>query len=516
MANQLKKKGKMSFGPIAGGILMGLLLAVAISTLTSQAQEITILHTNDIHGSYLSREADWRDDRPLVGGMEALAGEVRATRADVENLLLLDGGDVMTGHPICDLVVDDVHGGGLIKIMNALQYDAMTLGNHDLDISQENVHGLEALADFPFLCCNLVYEDGRGFLGKACVIKRVGKLRVGIIGVITEFLAGVVQKKNIEGLKILDPLEQVQALADSLDSETDLIILLSHMGVEADRELAAKIKNVDVIVGGHSHTRIKEPEVVGDVLIVQAGGRLTQVGRLDLTVKHDRVVAYKGRLIDLWIEGMEPQEDIRRMVQGYEEAIGETFGEVLGELKVAWTRDHYSESNLGDWVSDILRVAGAGDFAVMNSGGLRKDMPPGPIHRLDIYEILPFDNEACRFTCTGEELMTMIRHNAQGQAFQTSGILQVSGLSYSFRSTADGGVEIINAMVNGKPIKPKQTYTGISVDFVVISQAENYLRFKPSNVVNLGYKLNELAVQAVRDAGILGEDVQGRMQQLTP
>jgi 2',3'-cyclic-nucleotide 2'-phosphodiesterase (5'-nucleotidase family) len=502
-----------SIQPLLLGIVSGLLLALVLSALSSGAQEVTILYTNDIHGSFLPQKAKWREDGRLVGGFEALADKVRAMRDEGRSLLLLDAGDLMTGNPICDQEVGGAKGGALVELMNAIQYDAMALGNHELDISQENALALESLADFPFLSCNLVREDGTLFTGQSAIVKKVGELDVGIIGVITEGLGGVVQRDKMEGLRVLEARKTVQTLADSLDPLTDLIVVLSHMGADDDRDLAKQIQNVDVIVGGHSHTRIKEPELMGDVLVVQTGGNLTEVGHLDLEVKDDRVARFEGRLTNLWIDEMNPQSDIRESVEHFQSVVQESFGEVLGQLKVRWKRTGGGESNIGNWIADVMRERFNADFAFINSGGIRKDMFPGPIRRLDIYEMLPFENEICQFSCTGEELMDIIRKNAEAQSRDSYGILQISGIRYTFWAGA-GGVKIHDAEVGGRTIDPSATYDGISVDFVVLSQPEKYLGYSPEDVYRTGHVLNGFVAKAVTEAGSVENQVEGRIRRL--
>ncbi|MBD3335107.1 MAG: hypothetical protein GF355_06290, partial [Candidatus Eisenbacteria bacterium] len=491
MSSPTPSRPRRRFASLGLGLLTGLLLAFLSSFLSSSARELTILHTNDIHGAFAPREADWRDDRRPIGGMEALADRVRDARHAGGGVLLLDAGDIMTGNPICDIEVDGVRGGGLIDLMNTVGYDALALGNHELDISQENALGLARLAEFPVLACNLVRDEGSLFTGHAATVLERDGVRVGVIGVITPHLAGVVQRESLEGLEVLDPVPAVQALADSLDPATDLLVVLSHMGIEEDRRLARQVSGIDLIVGGHSHTRLAEPERVGEVHIAHAGSRLTQAGELRIRVEDDRIAQLTGRLVDLWIDEMEPQPDLGTKVEHYQEAVDEAFGEEIGRLRVDWRRDYHGESNLGNWITDVLRDVTGADFAVLNSGGIRKDLAAGPIRRLDLNEIFPFDNSVCTFRCTGSEILEMARRNATAQVRESYGILQISGMAYTFRRQSDGA-ELVDIEVAGEPVDPERTYRGASVDFVVISQFDKYLGFQPRDVEELGYRLSEL------------------------
>ena len=128
------------------------------SQSTPQKRTLTLLHTNDMHASFLPHEATWMkgSPKPLVGGFKELEFKIDSIRKSKQNVLLFDGGDVMTGNPISDMMYKDAEGGALYEMMNMLNYDAACLGNHEFDISQENVHKLMRVARFPIMSANLV------------------------------------------------------------------------------------------------------------------------------------------------------------------------------------------------------------------------------------------------------------------------------------------------------------------------------------------------------------------------
>ena len=230
-----------------------LLLPYLSATACAQERWITVLHTNDMHATFQPREATWvrETPRPMIGGFPRLQSLIDSIRNVESPVLLLDAGDVMTGNPIADRVYRGAEGGALFEMMNMMGYDAWAPGNHDLDISQENLIGLTRIARFPTLCANLVNDSGEFPVGNKpyAVIER-GGLRIGIIGLMSQQLYGLVNQGNLKGLRVLSLEETLRKYAREIDGRTDLLIALTHQGAVEDSLLALKVPEVDIIVGG--------------------------------------------------------------------------------------------------------------------------------------------------------------------------------------------------------------------------------------------------------------------------
>jgi 2',3'-cyclic-nucleotide 2'-phosphodiesterase (5'-nucleotidase family) len=479
------------------------------------ARTLVILHTNDIHGKFRDTPATWVDGEPPIGGFSNLSAHVEAERAAAPGrTVLIDAGDLMTGNPICDMEHEEVSGGAMMAFMNMMDYDAMALGNHEFDKGLDELDGLMDLATFPVLSANTYRPGGEQRTAPAShvILERNG-LRIGVIGLMTESLYSVAAPSKLAGTVVTSTVEEAQRIVDAIDPETDLIILLTHVGIGGDRYIARNVENVDVIVGGHSHTRLEEPEVENGVLIVQAGAHGRNLGRLEVTVANDVIADYEGRLIELWPEAG-GRDEIVAMVDAYSARIDADFGQEIGALATAWDREYHGESNIGNWITDQLRAHTNADFAVLNSGGIRKDVGSGPITKLDILEVLPFSNVVTTFTCTGEELLTMMRHNAHAAVHESHGILQVSGIRYRYVVSGDD-VEIVEALVGGKPVDPAATYTGASVDYVTHGNAERLLGFEPSSAEIEGTVISAVMMEAAEAAGRIDARVEGRMVDAT-
>jgi 2',3'-cyclic-nucleotide 2'-phosphodiesterase (5'-nucleotidase family) len=316
----------------------------------------------------------------------------------------------------------------------------------------------------------------------------------------------------LAGTTVSPIVDVARELVQEIDPKTDLVVLMTHVGLDEDKRLARNVPGIDVIVGGHSHTRLTSPVVENGVVIVQAGANCQNLGRLRLTVEDDRVVSHAGDLIELWPrEGGRPE--VRSLVQSMEETIGKEYGVVIGQLAETWDRSSNGESNVGNWLTDRMREAGGGDFAVLNSGGIRKDIAAGPLTKLEILEVLPFYNTLATFECTGEELLSIIRQNAKAAEGGERGILQVSGIRYAYEPRG-GSIEIVEATVGGKPIDPGAIYRGVAVDFLIQGNSQRYFGFDPKKVEITGDLLSAVIIEAVEKAGTVESKMDGRIRKV--
>ena len=487
-------------------IVLSLLVFAGCSKYGSY--RITILHTNDMHGHFVPEPASWLDDKPLVGGFVALDYYVKQERAKAPASLLLDAGDLMTGNLICNLDYEGAEGGALVVMMNKIGYDGMVIGNHEFDKPSANVRKLIGLADFPIFCANLVDNDGNNFTKEKYHIYTVGGARVGVIGITYHHMEGMAKAEFLDGFDSLEPAPVVNDIVEEIDPKTDLIIVLSHLGYENDVELAKQIKGVDLIIGGHSHTRLEKPEVVNGVIIVQAGSYTRNLGELELTISGDSVEQFSGHLITTFADSIVPDPALERFADSCQAIIDEEFGKVIGTLKSDWIPEYRAESNIGDFLTDQIREKTGADVAFVNSGGIRKRMSAGPITLRDIHEMLPFQNYIQTFECKGSDLIKIVNENATAQSRETHGILQISGLSYSWRAQ-NGGVKVSRVMVGKKQLDPNKTYSVSTLDYV-ISNGDKYLMMQPQNV-NGSILFSDLIIESVKEKGDIISRVEGRI-----
>ena len=255
-----------------------------------EAQNLVILHTNDTHSNI---EPLTSGRNAGLGGVQRRANYIASVRAENKNVLLLDAGDYNQGTPYFTLFGGEVE----IELNNAMGYDAVSLGNHEFDNGVDHLANRLKKAKYATLCANYDFKGTplAGIIKPYTIIKRGGK-KIGIIGVMLD-LKGYVAENSRKGIKYKNPVPIVNELAEMLRNKKgcDLIIVVSHLGYDggtpekpADKELAALTSNVDIIIGGHSHTFMESPERVINrdgkgVIINQTGAAGVFVGRIDIT-----------------------------------------------------------------------------------------------------------------------------------------------------------------------------------------------------------------------------------------
>ncbi len=477
---------------------------------------VTLIHTNDIHGQYRPVKAFWVDGdrKPLIGGMVALNGTIERLRNRYDPVLVLDGGDFMTGTPLTRMEYNGAVGGGIVALMNQIGYDALTIGNHEFDDGVDNLRSLIDMFEADVLCANL-NVDGVPFAPAAFKIYTAGTLRVGVIGLLMADLGDVVAADRMQRVEVQDPVSITRDLVSRIDDKTDVIVLLTHQGIESDVNLAHQLQDVDVIVGSHSHTRLTKPQMENRILIVQAGSKTTNVGRLTLDIGDDKVKSYEYDLIPTWVDSVQMTDSVMtRLVDQFKEQIDREYGRQIGVLHTDWQRDSNGESNLGNFLTDVLRKTTRADFAVLNSGGIRKNLKAGPVTKRDVVEILPFTNMIQTFQCTGEQLWTLARNNAKAAITGEHGVLQVSGLTYIFKGHTKETVEVLDVIIQGKPVDPDEHYTGASVDFVLEGHAKHYLGFEPDATTETGRDIATEVTSYIQTHPQIRSRVEGRIKRV--
>lgn len=480
-----------------------LLLFVLLCVLgcRSRPLEITIFHTNDIHGHFMAEAASWRKDGLKVGGLPALHAYLDSLRHAYPNSIYLDAGDLMTGNPVCGIEYNGVKGGALLEMLRLCGLGAMTLGNHEFDLGAENLRRFVRRSPFPILCANLHDMIRDSLIAMPGKTFRIGRVRVGVIGLLMNDLAGSVAKSAVEPFRVTDAVIAAQEQIDILDPKTDLIILLTHMGMEEDSLLATLVSNADVIVGGHSHTRITPPRLVNDVVIVQAGAYCRNLGMLELTVTGDSVREFRGQLIELAERSSHLDSPVADLADSLDAVIQETYGEVLGYLSTPWKPSYHETSSVGNWVTDRLRLRYQADVSFVNAGGIRAGIGAGPVTLLDVQQMLPFMNSIVTFDARGSDLKRTALEQARAQGLRRHGALEMSGMIVYFEMAgADDTVAVGEVTIGNQPIDPQRMYRVVTIDYVALGHEDRYLGFSPQNVTNTGDLINEVIADEIRNA----------------
>ncbi|MHB8068784.1 MAG: bifunctional metallophosphatase/5'-nucleotidase [Desulfobaccales bacterium] len=443
--------------------LLNIVLVIILSILflaPAQAREVSlrILYVNDFHGFAEPYQPPGSQEQ--LGGAACLAAAAKKLRQQKPTLLLA-AGDMIQGHSWANLF----QGKSSISLMNLMHFDAMVVGNHEFDFGQEVLKKRIADARFPVLGANVEgFKDGL----KPYVIKDLQGLKVAVIGLVTPDTPQATHPCNVAGLKFLPPAASVEKYLPELKKQADLVLVLSHLGYEADRNLAAQVPGIGVIVGGHSHTKLLEPTVVGGTILVQAWEHAKALGVLDLQVEDGKIKSYNGRLE--MIKPAQGREDkaVQALVKKYTARVNAVLGEKIGEAAVDLDGEHVraQETNLGDFLADILRQAAGADAAIINGGGIRAGIAKGAISVKHIDTVLPFDNYLVAIKLTGKQIREALEHGVSRLEEGAGRFPQVSGLSFTYSRGAPAGSRVKEIMMGGKPLDLQKEYVVATNDFM--------------------------------------------------
>lgn len=275
---------------VLASISIPLLNSFSFLNKKPRSRKITILHTNDMH-SHIDSFPLNHSKHPGMGGMRRVASLVKKIRNEEKNVILIDAGDVFQGTPYFNRYKGSLE----LKIMSSMGYIASTMGNHDFD---NGINGFKEVlhhANFPFICSNYEFLDSEmREKTRKYLVKDVDGIKIGFFGLGIE-LEGLVGKDYYGETKYLDPLDTSNYWTNYLKNKEkcDLVICISHLGHEyesdkiSDLKLARLSKNIDVIIGGHTHTFLEKPKLIKNtenknVIVNQAGWGALALGRIDL------------------------------------------------------------------------------------------------------------------------------------------------------------------------------------------------------------------------------------------
>ncbi len=458
-------------------------------------------------------------------GIAYLASRVERLRQEKPSLLLA-AGDMIYGNSWASLF----QGKSVIELMNAMRFDAMGVGNHEFDFGPALAEKRFSEARFPVLGANV---EGLPLL-KPYVIKKLGGVKVAIIGVVTEDTHLFAHPRKLAGLKFISPEAALNRYLTKLREEADIIVVLSHLGHPVDRWLAEKVTGIDVIVGGHSHTKILQPELIGHTIVVQAWEHAKALGVLDLTVKDGKIVKFAGHLEEIKPASGKADKKVQQIVTKYTRQLDSILNAAVGETAVDLDGEQVRvrETNLGDLITDIMRQAAGADVAIINGGSIRASLPKGKIKMKDIYSVLPFDNYLVSLKLTGRQIKDALEEGISGVGERAGKFPQVSGLSFTYRRSAPPGSKIQEIIIGNQPLVLDKEYLVATNDFLaaggvgykVFAEASQTAGDYPDlggarKSKNLsdsgpGNWLRDLVSESLKGQKTIAPEVQGRIKEL--
>lgn len=535
--------------------ILGLgMLSVSAITLSAGAAladyELNILHINDFHSriesinkfdSTCSAEEEGKNE--CFGGAARLLTAINQTRdalkAQGKNVLLLNAGDNFQG----SLFYTTYKGTVEAEVLNAMKFDAMTVGNHEFDDSEDGLAGFLDKVQFPVVTANVVATAASkiGDRVKPSIVLEVGGQKIGIVGAVANDTAELATPGP--NITIAEDVAKISEQVQKLKQDgVDKIIALTHVGYPRDLEFIAKIPDVDVVVGGHTHTLLSNtdqkaegpyPTLVDNpggykVPVVQAGQYSKYLGDLKVVFDDSGVVKEsKGDpiLID---SSFKPDEatlkridELKAPIEALKsKVVGSSEGPIEGDRKVCRVK----ECSMGNLVADatLARVKDQGvTIAFANSGGLRSSIDAGDVSMGEVLTVLPFQNTVATFQLKGEDIRAALENGVSQIDDGAGRFMQVSGLKYSFDRSKPAGGRVVSVDVKEGdafvPLDPAKTYI-VAANNYVRTGGDGFKVFatKAINAYDFGPNLEEAVAAYITANSPYKPYTDGRISEVTP
>lgn len=449
-------KRALSAGPVLRFLLFALVgvfvlqscagLPSATTGLPAPAEaHIVIFHSNDVHGK--------------IDNFAKVAAILDAERKSGADVFYVSAGDYFTGDPVVDQA--DPPGEPMREILVRLGLAVLCPGNHEFD------YGLEALRKLatrvPMVSANIEPLTGSfPELRPWVVLETKAGIKIVVFGLIQiESSNGLpsTHPDKVKELRFSEPLAKALDMK-KLRASGEVMICLSHLGHDQDLLLARQMPELDLIIGGHSHTRVDPAEKVNGVLVAQAGADNLYLGRIDIRLQNGRVVEKKGGLIDLR-KAQAENETIKAMIAGFYN--NPALARVIAKAPFEITGKHA----LGSLITDAIRRAHDLDIAFHNNGAIRLNRLPLAITIKDVYTLEPFSNQVVEVVMTPAEIRSLIKNSWEKRKDID---LQVSGMSYVIREDESRQIKEIKLLhPDGSPLAEGRTYKAGLSSYIITS-----------------------------------------------
>jgi 5'-nucleotidase/UDP-sugar diphosphatase len=466
---------------------------------------LVLIHTADLHSHVfpelsLISSSDARrglgrsGDVDAIGGMARIATLVAGIRAASAHTLYLDSGDLIEG----TATFSQFDGEPELRAFSALHVDAVALGNHDLDPGVPDLlKKHRQFAEFPVLAVNYAAPaSGLGGLLVPYVILNAGGVRVGVIGVGNQNAPGdLADANNAYGISLTPLAEAVQNAIDNLRPSVDLIVAITHLGLDDDESMIQATSGLDVVLGGHQHLTLDEalersdcgPAIHAErgcsgrrVILVHSGAFGRYVGRVDLSLAPAtasdsdapdglEVVSARHSLLPVsaqvaddpaLTELLEPYR-VGLALAGFDAPVAFALGPIPRYNVTG------GDSPLGDLIGDAVRAQADSDVALLNTTGIRADLPPGLLSKSAFVSALPLGDTLTVLQMSGAQLTALFAKQAQlasGRDCQSP--FQGSGFSITISCRKGSTSHSVNLRVGGRPVEPGATYSLVTTDYL--------------------------------------------------
>lgn len=522
-------------------ILLVLVLAVFFAGLPLTAQtpaqrvHIVFLGTTDLHGNILP--IDYYVDKPDNRGLAKVATLIKQVRKDNPNVVLVDSGDTIQGTPLAYFhnKKNNTPPDPMMLTMSALKYDAMTVGNHEYNFGLKVLEKARSEANFPWLSANTYDEGTTNTHYKPYIVKEVGGVRVGILGLTTPGVPTWENKPNYVGLEFHEPLPEAKKWVPVLrDKErADVVVIAMHMGVEEDLRtgqlnpgsvlnenqavtIARQVPGVDVIFMGHTHRDVPALLVNG-VLLTQANHWGRHLARADLYLDRVgdrwRMAARSARSIPV-DNKVEADAEVAKLAEAYHKETQDWLSTAIGEsaAELTATEARFKDTAILDLIQRVQMDVGKADVSMAAVFNLQARIPKGQVTVREMAGLYVYENTLVVLEVTGQQLKDALEHSAkyyrpyeQGKPLAELVDDKIpaynfdiaEGVTYEINIRKPFGQRIEKLMFQGRPLAPNQKLR-LATNNYRVNGGGGYTMYKNAPVVyRSGEEIRELIIDWV-------------------
>lgn len=428
-------------------------------------EKLTILQMNDSH-AYLNihQELFWDGDHAryqLAGGYARIATLFNNIRNEnPHETLVFDCGDTIHGtYPAVKS-----QGRALVPILNYLGFDAMT-AHWEFAYGPKHFINLTKTLDYPMLAINCYYKSDNSPVFKPWIIKEVGNLRVGVIGIAATIIDKTMPAFFSKGVYFTKGNEELPYHIKRLShhEKVDLIVVISHLGFPQEVKLAREVDGIDILLSAHTHNRLYKPVIINKTILIQSGCHGSFIGRLDLDILQGTISNFQHQLITV-TEDIPQDPQVKEMVDSVLDPCKDKLAEVVGHTRTGLNRNTVLESTMDNFLLKSILSETKAQIAFSNGWRYGAPVPPGEITMNDLYNIIPMNPPVSTVKLTGRDIWMMMEESlehlfSRDPYNQMGGYMKrCMGLNLYFKVENPKGHRVQEIFIQEKRLKMDETY----------------------------------------------------------
>ena len=516
-------------------VLLLFLLTHTANLFASATEQIRIITTNDLH-SYLkpiyyrylddikpwgkvSREGDYVNKAKIegkIGGMAHVASVIKKLKAEKPGKnLVFDAGDTWHGGGITFFD----KGVAMVKIMNAIGYDAMVPGNWEFFYKNDHFLDLIDMANFPVIAYNLTDKEWEEPALDQYIIRKVGQLKVAIVGytypwtALTSAITGAAKwyKFGIKEDEARDLLADIRK-----NEDPDLVVFISHGGFGLDQKYAKRVDGIDVMLSGHTHDEVLDPVVWNDTLVFQGGAHGKYVVSLDLEIKDKKINDFEYRLNKVMQNRIDPDPEVSKLIEEAYLPHDSELSKVIGSSEVLMHRRDFWQSTVGNLITDAMREIQKTDVAFFPAWRFGASVLPGKITKEDIYNVIPTEGHIFTFSMRGKEIKNLLENilssvvNRDPYTRVGGDMIRFSGMKIICDLVKPAGKRVLKINIGGEEFNQEKAYSVASAH----TRFQNNPLFGATHVKDTGRMIVEELISYIEKKSVVKSTMDDRIKVL--